>query len=443
MFMAYPFNYTSKVATLLAQICCHANELPHGAPTSPIISNLICRGLDKELLSLARREHCHYSRYCDDLIFSATRKSFPTALVKQDEQGSIVAGPEITAIITKHGFRINSEKTHLQPHAQRQMVTGLVVNAKPNIPREYIRSLRNLLYVWRRYSQEDAQRRFMETQQLRYRPVGKPLPALSFQWMIRGRVQYVGHIKGWTDPVYLSLAKVLASVDEGFKEPRIEFIQGPAKLQLYVEGPTDAVHLQTALDWYRQQGQYTNLEVTIEARNGDQQLLNFAKTVSDLHHEIPMVCLFDRDNPETLKKVSEDQDQVKDWGNGVFSWAIPPPAYRKPQEPICIEMLYPDEILRLRDAEGRRLYLKSEFEQGSGFLAEEEVHCTNIKSRSLVVEEVYKGYQKVSLSKIAFAEMIKARQPPFQAISFEGFKSIFEMLNQIHRNWQRSCQRAE
>jgi RNA-directed DNA polymerase len=74
MFMAYPFNYIQEVATLLAQLCCHSNALPHGAPTSPVISNLICRGLDKELLSIARRDHCHYSRYCDDLTFSATRK---------------------------------------------------------------------------------------------------------------------------------------------------------------------------------------------------------------------------------------------------------------------------------------------------------------------------------------------------------------------------------
>ena len=282
VFMAYPFNYSSEVATLLAQICCHANELPHGAPTSPIIANLICRGLDKELLSLAQREHCHYSRYCDDLIFSATRKVFSSALVKQDEQGSTEAGPEITAIITRHGFHINSEKTSLRPQAQRQMVTGLVVNAKPNIPRNYIRSLRNLLYIWRRYSQEDARTRFMATQQLRYRPLGKPIPALSFQWMIRGRVQYVGHIKGWTDPVYLALARTLASVDEGFKEPRIESIQRPTKLRLYVEGPTEAVHLQAALDWYRQAGQYRNLEVTIEARNGDQQLLSFAQHLSKI-----------------------------------------------------------------------------------------------------------------------------------------------------------------
>ena len=81
------------------------------------------------------------------------------------------------------------------------------------------------------------------------------------------------------------------------------------------------------------------------------------------------------------------QGEVKDWGNGVFSWAIPLPTYRIPEEPICIEMLYPDETLHLKDSEGRRLYLKCEFEQESGWLAAEEVHCTNIKSRSLVVEE--------------------------------------------------------
>jgi RNA-directed DNA polymerase len=311
VFLAYPFNYNSEVATLLGQICCHANKLPHGAPTSPIISNLICRGLDKELLSLARTEHCHYSRYCDDLIFSATRKEFPSALVKQNEQGSMEAGPEVTAIITKHGFQINSEKTSLRPRAQRQMVTGLVTNVKPNVPREYIRSLRNLLHIWQRYSLEDARQRFMATQELRYRPPGKPMPALSFEWMIRGRVQYVGHIKGWTDPVYLALAKALASVDKGFKEPRIEYIEGPIKLRVYVEGPTDRMHLQAALDWYHQSGQYHNLQLIFEEKNGDEQLLNFVKIVSGLSHPVPIVCLFDSDNPRVLKEATDSRSNER------------------------------------------------------------------------------------------------------------------------------------
>jgi Reverse transcriptase (RNA-dependent DNA polymerase) len=346
MFMAYPFNYTPEVATLLAQICCHANELPHGAPTSPTISNLICRGLDKELLSLAWREHCHYSRYCDDLIF-------------------------------------------------------------------------------------DARARFMATQKVRYRPLAKPIPEFSFQWMIRGRVQYVGHIKGWTDPVYLALATTLASVDKGFKEPRIESIEGPVKLRVYVEGPTDVVHLQAALDYFHQSGQYDNLQLTFEAKNGDEQLLNFAKTVSGVSHDVPIVCLFDSDNPKVLKDVIGPQGEVKNWGNGVFSLAIPAPTHREPQGPFCIEMLYTDEELHRTDTKGRRLFLKSEFNQDSGWLVQEGVHCPNIKNKSLVVEHAYRGSQKVSLSKSQFAELIKTRQPPYHDVSFEGFKGLFDTLCQI------------
>jgi RNA-directed DNA polymerase len=442
MFMAYPFNYTPEVATLLAQICCNANALPHGAPTSPVISNLICRGLDKDFLALASRQHCHYSRYCDDIVFSATRKPSPGALFMQDDKGLLVAGSEVTEIISNHGFRLNVEKTHLRPRTQRQMVTGLVVNRKPNVPREYIRGLRNLLYIWRKYSQEHAQARFAATQHARYRPARKPIPPLSFQWMIRGRVQYVGHIKGWTDPVYLGLAKALALVDHGFKEPRIVRTGQTAKLALYVEGPTDVLHLQAALAFFRQKGQYENLNLNFQHVNGDQQLLKHARNSSSIEHDLPIVCLFDRDKPAILKDVLGTEDDVKDWGHGVFSSAIPVPTYRKSEEPICVEMLYPDEILHLEDAEGRRLYLKSEFNQESGYHLTEEVHYIHPKRESLVAEDVYKGHQKASLSKTQFAEMVKARAAPFKLISFEGFKEIFDMLTRIYENWQSSRQRA-
>ena len=73
LFMGFPFEYEPRVATVLAQICCHQNQLPHGAPTSPIVSNLICRGLDADLARLARRERCFFTRYADDLSFSSDR----------------------------------------------------------------------------------------------------------------------------------------------------------------------------------------------------------------------------------------------------------------------------------------------------------------------------------------------------------------------------------
>jgi RNA-directed DNA polymerase len=42
MFMSRPYNLPDSVATILAQICCHKNALPQGAPTSPTVSNMIC-----------------------------------------------------------------------------------------------------------------------------------------------------------------------------------------------------------------------------------------------------------------------------------------------------------------------------------------------------------------------------------------------------------------
>jgi RNA-directed DNA polymerase len=53
LFLAEPFKLPNRVATVLAQICCHENKLPQGAPTSPIISNLICGRMDGQLKAFA------------------------------------------------------------------------------------------------------------------------------------------------------------------------------------------------------------------------------------------------------------------------------------------------------------------------------------------------------------------------------------------------------
>jgi RNA-directed DNA polymerase len=115
LFLSPPFNYPDQVATLIAQICCHQNGLPHGAPTSPLVSNLTCRGLDRTLATLARVERCHYTRYCDDLTFSTHRQSFPPTLCTRDPKtGVLVAGEHLDGLITSHGFQINPEKTALR-----------------------------------------------------------------------------------------------------------------------------------------------------------------------------------------------------------------------------------------------------------------------------------------------------------------------------------------
>jgi RNA-directed DNA polymerase len=213
MFMAYPFEYPANVATLLAQICCYKNELPQGAPTSPIVSNYICRGLDKAMSELARLERCHYTRYADDLCFSTDRTVFPQ-VPGSIEAGVPTAGVMIREIVAANGFRLNVAKTRLLRRTQRQRVTGLIVNTKVNVSRQYTRALRNLLYIWRRYGEQDAIAALYRTNPHPNWPPFKPAP--DFTKIVRGRVQHVGSIKGWTSPVYLRLAVALSDLDPSF-----------------------------------------------------------------------------------------------------------------------------------------------------------------------------------------------------------------------------------
>lgn len=93
MFMKPPYNCSRDVAVTLAKICCHTQSvngiiksiLPQGAPTSPIVSNMICSRLDSELRRLAERNKCFYTRYCDDITFSTDLSQMPVNLIRIDE----------------------------------------------------------------------------------------------------------------------------------------------------------------------------------------------------------------------------------------------------------------------------------------------------------------------------------------------------------------------
>jgi RNA-directed DNA polymerase len=81
IFMKPPYNLPKEVAVVLAKICCYDGKLPQGAPTSPIVTNMICARMDSELRRLAREFKCtYYTRYADDITFSTTLKTFPNSL---------------------------------------------------------------------------------------------------------------------------------------------------------------------------------------------------------------------------------------------------------------------------------------------------------------------------------------------------------------------------
>lgn len=137
------FSLHNDVGVTLAQIACHNNGLPQGAPSSPVISNLIAHILDIRLAKLANIYGCHYTRYADDLTFSTNLRSFPAKLARLDPVSARwVAGRSLEKAIKQSGFELNASKTRVQLEQSRQDVTGIVVNDGVNVRREYYKSAR-------------------------------------------------------------------------------------------------------------------------------------------------------------------------------------------------------------------------------------------------------------------------------------------------------------
>jgi S1-C subfamily serine protease len=208
-----PFKFPSEVATVLAHICCLNNNLPQGAPTSPIISNIICYKLDKELQSLAQKFRCTYTRYADDITFSFTQKrsKLPKSLVTLTRDSIVKLGGELKSTIEDNGFIINYEKLRISSPNMRQDVTGITVNKKPNVQRKFIRALGSRLYSWDKFGLEKASHHFYL---MYYDKVLTPYKkekidknkSYWFKKFIRGQLAYIKTVRGENDHIYRKYA---------------------------------------------------------------------------------------------------------------------------------------------------------------------------------------------------------------------------------------------
>ena len=132
------FNLPHEPAITIAQLACYQGKLPQGAPTSPIITNLICQVLDMHLLSFAKRYRLDYTRYADDITFSTNDKAF------LEIWNSFYA--ELEKKVKKAGFSINEKKTRITYRDSKQVVTGLVVNKKISVDHAYCRKVRAMAH---------------------------------------------------------------------------------------------------------------------------------------------------------------------------------------------------------------------------------------------------------------------------------------------------------
>lgn len=219
LFMAPPFSIPKAPAIVLAHMCCFKGRLPQGAPTSPVITNLVCRGLDRDLQRLAKLHRATYTRYVDDLTFSFTckRSRLPGAIVLFSEDKA-VPGQVLTEIIQSHKFSLNPIKTRLHGKHQRLDVTGLVVNDFVNVRRAFVRRTSSMLYAWETFGLDAAAAHFQSKYGHTFRVRASAVVA-KFEHVVKGRLAYLHMVRGQRDPIYVKLAKRFNNVAQGLIQP--------------------------------------------------------------------------------------------------------------------------------------------------------------------------------------------------------------------------------
>ncbi|MCH2371807.1 MAG: reverse transcriptase family protein [Pirellulales bacterium] len=120
-------------ADLLTKLVCYGMGLPQGAPTSPVISNIVNKAMDVRLLALAEKFNANYTRYADDITFSL--RTYDRNVVHRLLQHTGV-------ILRDYKYTLNGMKQRIIRYHRRQQVTGLVVNDKVSLPRSRRRWLR-------------------------------------------------------------------------------------------------------------------------------------------------------------------------------------------------------------------------------------------------------------------------------------------------------------
>ena len=165
--------------TRSSKYCLFASEnlghLPQGAPTSPMLANLICAELDEMLAGCASEFGCVVTRYADDIVFSAS------TLTRQDATEIIKRS---SAIIGRFGLHRRNGKTHVSPPGTRRVVTGLLVDGcNPRLPKEFReRILLHLYHAKRQGLPEHCKHR-------RFRSL------IGFRAHLGGLITYAEHVE--------------------------------------------------------------------------------------------------------------------------------------------------------------------------------------------------------------------------------------------------------
>ncbi|MEK2646090.1 retron St85 family RNA-directed DNA polymerase [Bdellovibrio sp. BCCA] len=118
-------NLPASDLTLITNICCKKGQLVIGAPSSPILSNLIMYEFDKEFAERMANRGVVYTRYADDICLSS---EYPNRLSDCDK--------EIMSVLsdfTDLKLKLNTAKTVHVSKKKKVIITGVTVTSDSSL----------------------------------------------------------------------------------------------------------------------------------------------------------------------------------------------------------------------------------------------------------------------------------------------------------------------
>ncbi len=322
-------------------------------------------------------------------------------------------------LIIKNDFIINETKVYLADKSNRQFVTGLVVNEKVNINRKFIRNIRPVINSLKK--DNDFRKEYLKTNKK------------DILIQLRGKIEFIGYIRGYDDPLYRKYALELSKIDPSYIFNRRNLSFGDGKLiEIYCEGVTDYLFLKRFLAHFKKIGLFTELEINFREDSkftgGDTQLLDAYKKAIQMDakkNSYLRIFLFDKDNMTIVNYFKDNLDGLDD----LKPLFLPCPNGFE-NLPYCIENLFNfNDILTICDEENRRLFFKSEFNE-KGFHKEDQLIYLHMKNKQTLVAEEdvldLNTQKSRALSKSKFAELASTKY--LESIDLKNFERTFEEI---------------
>ncbi len=148
-------KYSEPIRILLTMLCYYKDALPQGAPTSPAITNIMMYDFDETVGAFCHEKNIAYTRYCDDMTFSGDFDEREVIGFVKNE-------------LYKLGLFLKNRKTAVVPATKRQYVTGIVVNEKMNLTKEYKKKIRQEMYYIKKFGLDGHLKRMNRFDQKQY-----------------------------------------------------------------------------------------------------------------------------------------------------------------------------------------------------------------------------------------------------------------------------------